>query len=66
MYTDGVTECFSPENEAFGENRLIETLQGCIGMEVEEMLNIIVDALAQFRSTAPVSDDMTLLAIRRL
>jgi serine phosphatase RsbU (regulator of sigma subunit) len=35
-------------------------------MEVEEILNVIVDALAQFRSTAPVSDDMTLLAIRRL
>jgi len=66
MFTDGVTECFSPENEAYGDGRLLETLQRCIGLDVEAVLNAIVDSLAEFRSTAPTSDDMTLLAIRRL
>ncbi len=66
LFTDGVTECMSPENETYGDARLLETLQGCLDLEVEDVLNAIVDSLAQFRASAPTSDDMTLLAIRRL
>lgn len=66
LYTDGVTECFSPDNEAYGDERLLATLQTCVGVDVEEVLNRIEDSLADFRGSAPVSDDMTLLAIRRL
>ena len=66
FYTDGVTEMFSAQGEAYGEERLRNTLQGCIGMNAEEVLKKIETDLAEFQDNAPASDDMTLLAIRRL
>ena len=66
FYTDGVTETFSAEGEAYGEERLKNTLRACLGMNVEEVLKKIEQNLADFRDSAPSSDDLTLLAIRRL
>lgn len=66
FYTDGVTEMFSAQGEAYGEERLRNTLQGCMGMNVEDVLKTIEVSLDEFRDNAPASDDMTLLVIRRL
>ena len=66
LYTDGVTESFSPDGEAFGVERLLATAQECLGLPVEELLNRIDASLVDFRGGAAPSDDLTLLAIRRL
>jgi sigma-B regulation protein RsbU (phosphoserine phosphatase) len=64
LYTDGVTEAFSPANEEFTETRLIATLAACRNLPVEETLERIVTAVTGFADTAPQSDDITCLAVR--
>lgn len=66
LYTDGATESFSPTNEAFGEERLINILLQCRNFTAENVLSTIEAQLADFREGAPPSDDISLLAIRRL
>jgi sigma-B regulation protein RsbU (phosphoserine phosphatase) len=66
FYTDGVTESFSPQGEAFGEQRLMRLMANCCGNSAQDLLEILQQALIEFRGGMPASDDMTLLAVRRL
>ena len=66
LYTDGVTECFSPTGEAFGEQRLMALLAENCGKPLNQMLNILEAELIAWRAGTPLSDDMTILVIRRL
>jgi len=64
LYTDGVTECFSASEEGFGEQRLHTVLEQ--DGDVPALLAAITQALQNFRQGAQPSDDVTLLALRRL
>lgn len=76
MYTDGVTEAFSPEGEPYGEERLLDTVMQtavCAAgeapvslLEAREMLEAIDHSVSAFIGDAALSDDLTLLIIRRL
>lgn len=61
-YTDGVTEAFDPDNEAYGSERLLAAVRAGDGAE-ENCLRLIAD-VHRFAGTAPQSDDITVLAIR--
>jgi sigma-B regulation protein RsbU (phosphoserine phosphatase) len=62
LYTDGVTEARSASGEEFGEERLIEALngRGALGMT-----GTVLDAIDHFAAGAPQHDDITLLIGRR-
>ncbi|MEO8365241.1 MAG: SpoIIE family protein phosphatase [Pseudoxanthomonas sp.] len=60
-YTDGVTEAFNPDNEAYGERLLAAVRSGDEARE--NCLQLIAD-VHRFAGTAPQSDDITVLAIR--
>jgi sigma-B regulation protein RsbU (phosphoserine phosphatase) len=66
LYTDGVTEARSPSDEEYGEERL-KRLVAQVGRESPQA---IVDAcaadVAAFRGAARRTDDLTIMAIRRL
>jgi serine phosphatase RsbU (regulator of sigma subunit) len=66
LYTDGVTESFTPEGEAYGEERLIAALAEAAFGSSGELLNQIDITLTEWRAGAPPSDDMTLLALHLL
>jgi serine phosphatase RsbU (regulator of sigma subunit) len=66
FYTDGVTESFSPEGEAFGEERLKAMLADNCGKPLQELLDTLEYGLSAWRGGAPPSDDTTMLIIRRL
>lgn len=66
LYTDGVTESFSPSGEPFGENRLQNILRLNIHKSVNELLDILEASLIAFREGAPPTDDVTMVAIRHL
>ncbi len=66
LYTDGVTETFSPMDDMYGEGRFIKLLNGLTGKSVSTVLKIIEDDLETFRAGAPLSDDTTIFAIRRI
>jgi len=64
-YTDGVTEAFSPAEEAFGEKRLEKLLAGMADQSIHDTLDAVVDTVATFRGEREISDDVTLLGVRR-
>jgi len=71
MYTDGVTEAFSPENEMFGEERLLELLRQITrGGESHEtpsaqtVLETIDQQVLSFSGEAVPYDDLTLLVLK--
>lgn len=65
LYTDGLTEAFSPEGELFGEERLIETVGGSQCHSANELLQAVDRALAAFVGSQPLADDLTMLIVRR-
>ena len=65
LYTDGITETFSPEAEAFGEARLQARLESLLGKTAREIVEGIEQSLDGFRADAELDDDYTLLVIRR-
>ncbi len=65
LYTDGVTEAFSPDGSLFGETRLIEAIRSKGSSAAETLLDTIDARLEEFIGPLPLSDDLTLLVIRR-
>jgi serine phosphatase RsbU (regulator of sigma subunit) len=67
LITDGVTECFSDSNEAFGENRLLSLLKSLTSTAgIEDLIKKIVIELDLFSNGTLASDDITALAIHFL
>jgi len=65
VYTDGITEAFSAEGEIFGEERLLDLLSGLDVEKAEEILDKIDAEVNLFIGDYPVSDDITLIALKR-
>ncbi|MGM0561574.1 MAG: PP2C family protein-serine/threonine phosphatase, partial [Pseudomonadota bacterium] len=66
VFTDGITEAFNSENEAYGEDRLqvvAERLQKADGSVADWVDGLMAD-LEDFVGEAEQSDDITYLAIR--
>lgn len=63
LYTDGVTESFSPGDEEFGEARLVDALRGCTEKTPPDVLASVVDALRKW-SPNDQHDDITLIVAR--
>lgn len=64
MYTDGVTEAFNPQDEEFGEERLMVFLQKHRNDPVQEIIDGLVDEVRSFCGSRPQSDDITLVIAR--
>ena len=63
LFSDGVTEARSDDDEEFGESRLIETLLNKPHLPVSEMLENLVATVQEF-SGSEQEDDLTLLIAR--
>lgn len=66
LFTDGVTDTFSPTGEPFSEERLRPVIAAEVGQNASGVLDAIEQALEQHRSSEPPGDDVTLMAVRRL
>ncbi|MBI9050067.1 MAG: GAF domain-containing protein [Anaerolineaceae bacterium] len=64
MYTDGITENFSPSGEDFGEDRFTKLIKKYSAGTLTDFINTITDELTAFHGDLPPSDDITLLAIQ--
>ncbi len=64
LYTDGVTEARSKNDELYGEQRLNNALQLAPKDSLEEMIHYIGTDLVRYANGAPQSDDITMLAIK--
>ncbi|MCJ7694582.1 MAG: GAF domain-containing protein [Anaerolineaceae bacterium] len=65
LHTDGVTEAQDNKGNFYGENRYKLILRKGIGLSTHETLDLIDTALDKFRHGAQLSDDTTLLALKR-
>jgi sigma-B regulation protein RsbU (phosphoserine phosphatase) len=66
MFTDGVTEAMNVNNEEFGEERLEDTLAGVTMSTCQQMIDTVKSDVAAFTQGAEQSDDITILALKRL
>jgi serine phosphatase RsbU (regulator of sigma subunit)/putative methionine-R-sulfoxide reductase with GAF domain len=66
LYTDGVTETFSPNEEAFTEARLIDVFKKAYDQKELSPMEYMEDMLASFRGKQPLSDDVTIIHIQKL
>jgi len=64
LYTDGVTEAKSPEDELYGEERLLKALQAAPQEGLANLIHYISSEVTHYASGAPQSDDITMLAIK--
>jgi len=65
LYTDGLTEAFSPQEELFGVERLRQLIQTNLTLSAHELLGALEAAVNEFIGSLPPDDDMTMLAVRR-
>src|SRR5581483_11918820 len=65
LYTDGLTEAFSPEGDLFGEERLLEAIRSDGASSASELLDKVEARVNEFMGARPPSDDLTMLAVRR-
>jgi len=64
LFTDGVTETPGPDEEEFGEARLIELLRRHRDLPLEAIVERVFDSLADWSGGAEAHDDVTLLLAR--
>jgi len=64
LYTDGVAEASNAENELFGTERLLETLNVCDAATPKEVLCDVDAAVEAFVNGAPQFDDLTMLCLK--
>ncbi|MBR0538305.1 MAG: SpoIIE family protein phosphatase [Clostridia bacterium] len=64
LYTDGVTEATSRENELYGDGRLLDCLTQSPGADVQTMLEQVKHSVDAFVKDNEQFDDMTMLCVR--
>ena len=65
LYTDGVSEAMNPEEEEFGVDRLRQIFVDNPPTSAKEANEAILEAVNDFASGHPQSDDVTCLVLRR-
>ena len=65
LYTDGITEALDPASGEFGEDRLCAAALTHLGGCAAEMASGILRELAAFRKDRGLTDDVTLLIMRK-
>jgi serine phosphatase RsbU (regulator of sigma subunit) len=64
--TDGIKEACNPENEHFGNGRLLAVLKENYQKSAREILDEVYSTLEKFRGSAERKDDETLVVIKAL
>jgi phosphoserine phosphatase RsbU/P len=65
LYSDGITEAASPDDEEFGMERLIGLLRAERDRPLAEVMAAIPHAVGEFSQGLPQGDDQTLVLLRR-
>ena len=66
VYTDGVTEAMNEARDLFGEERLLDAVRGRASLSAEKLTEVVVEKVEDFVREAERSDDITLLALKRV
>lgn len=66
LYTDGVVEAHDPSNQLFGQKRLFEIVRKEGRQSPQLFIEKLLAEVSSFIQTAPLHDDLTLVAIKVL
>src|SRR6185312_8647801 len=66
IYSDGVTEAANPQNDEFETERLAETIRLSRHLTASQIVESIRMAVAAHAAGAPQSDDITIIAAKRV
>jgi sigma-B regulation protein RsbU (phosphoserine phosphatase) len=66
MYTDGVTEAWSPAGDMFSEDRLVQTLVRHRDRSAAELHDTVLAEVRSFQQGRPPDDDLTLVLLKRV
>jgi sigma-B regulation protein RsbU (phosphoserine phosphatase) len=66
LYTDGLTEAFSPAGEIYGEERMCQVFRANVSVAVRDLLDAMEASVDAFMGPLPASDDMTMLSVRKI
>jgi sigma-B regulation protein RsbU (phosphoserine phosphatase) len=64
LYTDGISEAMTKDDEEWGEERMIVAARRSIHKSANEVLDDLFAAADVFTAGAPQHDDMTLLVLK--
>jgi sigma-B regulation protein RsbU (phosphoserine phosphatase) len=64
LFTDGVSEAFDPNDELFGEHRLLAHLQKSVFQTARETTVDVLEAVRRHAAGAKQSDDITIVTVR--
>lgn len=63
LYTDGVTEATDKNNQLYGEERLLETVNQNIVKNTQQLCEAVKNDVDRFVGDAPQFDDITMLSV---
>jgi len=65
LFTDGVTEAMSPDEEEYGEDRLERVLRENLDKDAAHILNAVREDVREFtEDVAVLSDDLTMIVVK--
>ncbi len=64
LYSDGVSEAFNPDEECYGNDRLLADSAGFVGKSATAMTANILEKVRAFAGNAPQSDDIAILTLK--
>jgi phosphoserine phosphatase RsbU/P len=66
LYTDGLSEALDGDGSEFGEQRISKLLELNHSLTPRQLIGTLVTAVQSFRNGGKVTDDLTLMAIKRV
>ena len=64
FYSDGVSEAFNPEEECYGNDRLLADAGRCAGQSAPDITARLLQRVRAFAGGAPQSDDIAILTLQ--
>jgi len=64
LYTDGMTDCRDPKGEAYGLERIKETLGKLPKQTAQQICNTLLETLQDYQDGSKQDDDVTLVAVK--
>lgn len=65
FFSDGITEAEAPDDEEFGDGRLIDLLRSIARSPLDEIVQAVDGATSRFAQGMPQGDDQTLVLVRK-
>jgi len=65
LYSDGITECFSPADEEFGKHRLSDVILNTRDLSLTAALQSVDESITNWNDRPDFNDDVSIFAIKR-